>query len=61
MSIYTNEMKFLFLKYCECNTKWLVDYRIKTKNVKIHVQFYSEFLYVLVHEHLEDNQPKDSF
>ena len=38
-----------------------VDYRIKTKNVKIHVQFYSEFLYVLVHEHLEGNQPKDSF
>ena len=54
-------MKFLFLKYCESNTEWLVDYRIKAKNVKIHVQFYSEFLYVLVHEHLEGNQPKDSF
>ena len=54
-------MKFLFLKYCESNTEWLVDYRIKTKNVKIHVQFCSEFLYVLVYEHLEGNQPKDSF
>ena len=61
MRIYTNEMKFLFLKYCESNTEWLVDYRIKAKNVKIHVQFYSEFLYVLVHEHLEGNQPKDFF
>ena len=61
MSIYTNEMKFLFLKYCESNTEWLVDYRIKTKNVKIHVQFCSEFFYVLVHEPLEGNQPKDSF
>ena len=61
MSIYTNEMKFLFLKYCESNTEWLVDYRIKTKNLKIHVQFYSEFLYVHVHEHSEGNQPKDSF
>ncbi len=38
-----------------------VDYRINTKNVKIHVQFCSEFFYVLVHEHLEGNQPKDSF
>ena len=61
MRIYTNEMKFLFLKYCESNTEWLVDYRIKTKNVKIHVQFCSKFFYVLVHEHLEGNQPKDSF
>ena len=61
MRIYTNEMKFLFLKYCESNTEWLVDYRIKTKNVKIYVQFCSEFLYVLVHEHLEGNQQKDSF
>ena len=61
MSIYTNEMKFLILKYCENNTEWLVDYRIKTKNVKIHVQFCSEFLYVLVYEHLEGNQSKDSF
>ena len=61
MSIYTNEMKVLFLKYCEFNTEWLVDYRIKTKNVNLHVQFYSEFPYVLVHEHLEGIQPKDSF
>ena len=61
MRIYTDEMKFLFLKYCESNTEWLVDYRIKTKNVKIHVQFCSEFFYVLVHEHLEGNQQKDSF
>ena len=55
MRIYTNDMKFLFLKYCESNTEWLVDYRIKIKNVKLHVKFYSEFLYVLVHEHLEGN------
>ena len=61
MSIYTNEMRFLFLKYCESNTEWLVDYRIKTKNVKLLDQFYSKFPYVLSHEHLEDNQPKDFF
>ena len=61
MRIYTNEMKFLFLKYCESNTEWLVDYRIKTKNVKLLVQFYSESHYVLVHVHLEGNQQKDSF
>ena len=54
-------MRLLFLKYCGSNTEWLVDYRIKTKNVKLHVQFYSEILYVLVNEHLEGNQPKDSF
>ena len=61
MTIYTNEMRLLFLKYRGSNTEWLVDYRIKTKNVKIHVQFYSEFLYVLVHEHSKGNQPKDFF
>ena len=61
MAIDTNEMRLLFLKYCGSNTEWLVDCRIKTKNVKLHVQFYSKFLYVLVHEHLEGNQLKDSF
>ena len=61
MTIYTNEMRLLFLKYCGSNTGWLDDYRIKTKNVKLLDQFYSEFPYVLVHEHLEGNQPKDSF
>ena len=61
MSIYTNEMKFLFLKYCVSNSECLVNYRIKIKNVKLLDQFYSEFPYVLVHEHLEGNQPKDSF
>ena len=28
--------------------------------MKLHVQFYLEFLYVFVHEHLEGNQLKDS-
>ena len=61
MTIYTNEIKLLFLKYYGSNTEWLVNSRIKTKNVKLLDQFYSEFPYVLVHEHLEGNQPKDSF
>ena len=61
MSIYINEMRLLFLKYCESNTEWLVDYRIKTKNMELQVQFYSKCRYVLIHEHLEGNQPKDSF
>ena len=61
MTIYTNEMRVLFLKYFGSNTECLVDYRIKTKNVKLLDQFYSEFLYVLVHEHLEVNQPRGSF
>ena len=61
MTIYTNEMRLLFIKYCGSNTEWLVDYRIKTKNVEFIDQIYSEFPYVLVHEYLEGNQTKDYF